>query len=118
MRKRSAESDEEMDRGRTKKVKKYREERSLDYNPFQVKIGQEAACVSLTLPSRKMHYLRRKKKLYSPLKLTYILRYIGKVGYKYTRCPKFGTPCKIFGHLPNLRTLVVFFARTNIFAII
>jgi len=36
VRKRSAESDEEMDRGRTKKVKKYRDERSFDYNPFQM----------------------------------------------------------------------------------
>jgi len=35
-RKRSADSDEELDRGRLKKVKKRKEERSLDYNPFQV----------------------------------------------------------------------------------
>jgi hypothetical protein len=29
-------SDDEMDKGRTKKVKKYKEERHWDHNPFQV----------------------------------------------------------------------------------
>jgi hypothetical protein len=36
-RKRAADSDDELDKGRTKKVKKYREEsRHRDHNPFQV----------------------------------------------------------------------------------
>ena len=36
VRKRAADSDDEMDQGRTKKVKKNRDERNWDQNPFQV----------------------------------------------------------------------------------
>ena len=36
VRKRAADSDDEMDKGRTKKVKKNRDERNWSQNPFQV----------------------------------------------------------------------------------
>ena len=36
VRKRAADPDDEMDKGRTKKVKKNRDERNWDQNPFQV----------------------------------------------------------------------------------